>query len=57
MTVTTTTDASEVGGDGNITVSAWVDPADVFPEGVGSGDEFTNANNGPIFEDTFFDVP
>ena len=43
-------------GDGTqvISSSASVDPGDAFPEGSGSGDEFTNANNGDIFEDTVF---
>jgi uncharacterized repeat protein (TIGR01451 family) len=57
VTITMTTDATEVGGDGNITATAFVDFADTFPEGTDPGEEFTNDNNGPVFEDTFFDVP
>lgn len=34
--------------------NAEIDPGDLFPEGSGSGTEFTNANNGPIYEDTTF---
>ena len=33
---------------------AYVDPDDLFPEGVSPGDEFTNANNGFVIEQTSF---
>jgi uncharacterized repeat protein (TIGR01451 family) len=59
VTVTATASDSERDawlGSGTTALSsnATVDPDDVFPEGTGAGKEFTNANNGPIFEDTTF---
>jgi uncharacterized repeat protein (TIGR01451 family) len=57
VTVTTTASDSErdtYGGSETLTSSAEVDPGDAFPEGTAAGDEFTNANNGPINEDTTF---
>jgi hypothetical protein len=40
----------------SLSSSAEVDPnpPDLFPEGTAAGDEFTNANNGPIYESTEF---
>jgi uncharacterized repeat protein (TIGR01451 family) len=59
VTVTTTANDSERdfwlgSATTSISSSAEVDPGDAFPEGTAAGDEFTNANNGPIFEDTTF---
>lgn len=59
MTVTTVSDDAEkdsVLGDGTQTLIslAIVDETDLFPEGTGADHEFTNANNGYIFETTTF---
>ena len=44
-------------GDGPQTIysAAEVDPDNVFLEGGASGNEFTNANNGPVYGETTFD--
>jgi hypothetical protein len=59
MTVKATSDDSEKDtaiGDGTQTLIslAIVDEADLFPEGSGADHEFTNDNNGYIFETTTF---
>jgi len=58
VTVVTTASDSERdtygGGSETLSSYAFVDLADVFPEGSGSGKEFTNDNNGYVFEDTTF---
>jgi uncharacterized repeat protein (TIGR01451 family) len=59
VTVNTTANDSEKDtyiGDGDQTIASYaiVDEDDVFPEGTGAGDEFTNSNNGYIYEDTLF---
>jgi hypothetical protein len=59
VTVTTTADDSErdfwlTTSNTSLSSSASIDPADVYPAGFGAGDEFTNANNGPIYEGTSF---
>ena len=47
VTVHTTADAAEAGGVPATLVSlAYVDEADLFPEGAGAGKEFTDSNNG-----------
>jgi uncharacterized repeat protein (TIGR01451 family) len=62
MTVTTVSDDAEkdsVYGDGTqpLISLAIVDESDLFPEGSGADHEFTNANNGYIFEVTTFQEP
>jgi hypothetical protein len=59
VTVTTTADDSErdtwLGtSTTSLSSNAQIDPDDTYPEGTGAGDEFTNANNGPIYESTSF---
>jgi large repetitive protein len=59
VTVTTTASDSERDTWLGSTVSllssgASIDPGDTYPEGTGAGKEFTNANNGPIYESTTF---
>ncbi len=58
VTVDTTASDSErdawISGIESLSSSAEVDPDDLFPEGTGAGDEFTDDNNGPVFEGTEF---
>ncbi len=49
--------SGSVASDETVFMYAYVDPDDVFPEGAGAGDEFTNSNNGFAVEGTFVDVP
>jgi uncharacterized repeat protein (TIGR01451 family) len=58
-TITTTAndaekDANLGNGTQTLSSSAFVDSPDLFPEGSGADHEFTNANNGYVYENTTF---